>query len=145
VRSVAGRRPRRADAAPRQAGAARGRVARLALAGDTAPMSIDRNRIRDTLQALEAELADPADGVERAPDELDQQCVGRVSRMDSIQVRAMALATEQRRKAELARVKAALERLDGDEFGYCEMCGEKIAPARLEHNPAVTTCISCAR
>jgi DnaK suppressor protein len=65
--------------------------------------------------------------------------------MDAIQVQAMALATEQRRKAELARVKAALDRLDTDEFGYCEICGEQIAPARLEHNPAVTTCIGCAK
>ena len=47
--------------------------------------------------------------------------------------------------AELARVVSALERLEGDEFGYCEICGEAIAPARLEHNPAVTSCIGCAR
>jgi DnaK suppressor protein len=41
-------------------------------------------------------------------------------------------------------VKAALERIDGDEFGYCDVCGEEIAPARLENNPAVTSCIGCA-
>lgn len=62
-----------------------------------------------------------------------------------MQVQAMALATEKRRKAELARVGAALQRLGTDEFGYCEICGEEIATARLENNPAVTTCIGCAR
>jgi DnaK suppressor protein len=110
-------------------------------------MGIDRNRLRGQLEALEAQLADPADGAaaELAPVELDQQSVGRLSRMDAIQVQAMAVATEQRRKAELSRVKAALERLDTDEFGYCEICGKEIAPARIEHSPAASTCINCAQ
>lgn len=109
-------------------------------------MSIDRDKFRAKLQALKAELAQPTDAsaAERAPVELDQTSVGRLSRIDAMQVQQMALATEQRRKSELARVKAALERLDSDEFGYCEKCGEEIAPARLEHNPAITTCIGCA-
>jgi DnaK suppressor protein len=110
-------------------------------------MDIDRNRLRDKLEALEAQLAEPeaASAADVAPVELDQQCVGRVSRMDAIQVQAMALATDQRRKAELARVKAALDRLDTDEFGYCEICGNAIAPARIENNPAASTCITCAK
>jgi len=110
-------------------------------------MGIDREELREKLRAMKAELETDADSAEadRAPVELDQQSVGRLSRMDAIQVQAMALATEQRRKAELARIEAALERLGTDEFGYCEICGEAIAPARLEHNPAVTTCISCAQ
>lgn len=57
----------------------------------------------------------------------------------------MALATEQRRKAELVCVQPALGPMDSDEFGYCELCGETIAPDRLEQNPAITTCIMCAR
>jgi DnaK suppressor protein len=110
-------------------------------------MAIDRNRFRAKLEALKSELENPADtsAADRAPVELDQQSVGRLSRIDAMQVQQMALATEQRHKAELARVKAALERLDSDEFGYCEGCGEEIAPGRLEHNPAVATCIACAR
>ena len=109
-------------------------------------MSIDRDRVRSRLLALKAELEHPADSsaADRAPVELDQTSVGRLSRIDAMQVQAMALATDQRRKAELARVNAALERLNSDEFGYCEICGEPIAPARLDHNPAASTCIACA-
>ena len=110
-------------------------------------MPIDRDKIRAKLEALKAELeaaSTDTSAADRAPVELDQTSVGRLSRIDAMQVQAMALATERRRKAELARVYAALERLDSGEFGYCEICGEEIAPARLEHNPAVTTCIGCA-
>jgi len=34
--------------------------------------------------------------------------------------------------------------MDEDEFGYCVSCGDDIAPARLDNNPAVPTCITCA-
>lgn len=77
--------------------------------------------------------------------ELDQTRVGRLSRMDSLQRQAMAQEAERRRKLELQRIDAALERLDTDEYGYCLTCGEKISVKRLELDPAVTVCIECAR
>lgn len=57
----------------------------------------------------------------------------------------MALAQARRRQAERSAIDAALRRIDEDEFGYCLKCGENIAPARLEHNPSVSTCIKCAK
>lgn len=76
--------------------------------------------------------------------QLDQQSVGRLSRMDALQNQAMAKAQQARRDGEAARLKAALARIDQGEFGYCEACGEPIAIRRLDLNPAVTRCISCA-
>ena len=76
---------------------------------------------------------------------LDQDSVGRLSRLDAMQVQEMALAQARRRQAEGRAIEAALRRIDDGEYGYCLTCGEDIAPARLEHNPAVTTCIACAR
>lgn len=39
-------------------------------------------------------------------------------------------------------VKKALEKINsGKGYGICEVCGEAIDPARLEANPAATTCI----
>lgn len=109
-------------------------------------MTVDRDKLRAVLEARKAELESLADAsaADRAPVELDQTSVGRLSRIDAIQVQAMALAAEERRKAELVRVRSALERIDSDEFGYCDVCGDEIAPARLENNPAVTSCIGCA-
>lgn len=76
--------------------------------------------------------------------ELDQQAVGRLSRMDALQQQAMAKATEANRNRDISGIKAALERLEEGEFGECVECGEPIAPKRLELNPVVLTCISCA-
>ncbi|WP_300516674.1 TraR/DksA C4-type zinc finger protein [Aliiroseovarius sp.] len=76
---------------------------------------------------------------------LDQQSVGRLSRMDALQGQAMAKATQARREAHRMRIHAAFARMDEDEFGYCTDCGENIAPRRLELDPTVPTCISCAQ
>ncbi len=80
----------------------------------------------------------------RAPVELDQQSVGRLSRMDAMQVQAMAEAQERRRRCERVRVEQALERLADGEYGYCGQCGEEIGFKRLDFDPAIQTCIKCA-
>lgn len=105
------------------------------------------------LRALRAQLAerlrDLRDTSEttadnRRPVELDQTSVGRVSRMDAMQVQAMAVATEQCRHDEARRIEAAIKRIDEGEYGYCTACGEEIAKKRLAADPAVATCIKCA-
>nr|WP_298932049.1 TraR/DksA C4-type zinc finger protein [uncultured Erythrobacter sp.] len=80
----------------------------------------------------------------RAPVTLQQDSVGRLSRMDAMQQQAMAQAQERRRAAERTRISAALTRIDEGEWGYCARCGEEIAEKRLEHDPSVTTCVGCA-
>ena len=79
----------------------------------------------------------------RAPVTLDQQSVGRLSRMDAMQQQSMDLAKEERRAQRLAILTAALKRMDDGEFGYCLRCGENIPPARLGVDPAVTLCVDC--
>jgi DnaK suppressor protein len=80
----------------------------------------------------------------RKPVELDQASVGRLSRMDSIQMQAMAQAADRMRGQEIERVKATLKRIDDGDFGYCITCGEEIAPKRLAIDPTIPTCIRCA-
>lgn len=76
--------------------------------------------------------------------ELDQQAVGRLSRMDALQNQAMAKASHARRQTERTRLTAALARMGEGEYGYCEDCGEDIATGRLKLDPAATKCIQCA-
>lgn len=111
----------------------------------TETLNIDH--FRELLEARLAELRGLIDGArdQVKPVELDQTSVGRLSRMDAMQVQAMALETERRRHLDLQRVQAALERLAGGEYGYCLICDEEIPSKRLEFDPAVTTCVDCAR
>ncbi|MHA1109305.1 MAG: TraR/DksA family transcriptional regulator [Alphaproteobacteria bacterium] len=76
--------------------------------------------------------------------EIDRGAMGRLSRMDAMQVQAMDAETERRRTAELHRIDVALSRIEDGEFGACATCGEEIAVKRLENDPAVTQCVGCA-
>ena len=101
-----------------------------------------RALIESLLAELELDEARGRGG--QATVELDQQAVGRLSRMDALQNQAMAKAGHARRQAERRRLMAALARIDEGEFGYCEDCGEEIAEGRLRLDPAAQRCISCA-
>lgn len=80
----------------------------------------------------------------RAPVTLEQQSVGRLSRMDALQGQAMALAVQRRRETARTRILQALKRLEEGEFGYCVRCGEPIQLERLRLDPTIPTCIRCA-
>ena len=75
---------------------------------------------------------------------LDQQSIGRLSRMDALQNQAMAKAQQTRRTRERTRLQRALTALDEGEYGYCETCGDDIPVPRLKLDPAATRCVSCA-
>ncbi|MEZ5736166.1 MAG: TraR/DksA C4-type zinc finger protein [Novosphingobium sp.] len=107
---------------------------------------MDAPEAKSRLLARRAELdeEDRISAESRAPVTLEQDSVGRLSRMDAMQVQAMALAAEKRRQAERSRIEAALRRIEDDEWGWCVTCGEEIATARLEHDPSVAQCVGCA-
>ena len=80
----------------------------------------------------------------RAPVSLDQQSVGRISRIDAMQQQAMAQAQERQRALEIMAIEQALTRMESGDFGYCLECDEEIAEKRLEVDPAARLCVSCA-
>ena len=111
-------------------------------------MPEDRSeQYRARLIEMKRELIEQSQSTEdaRKPVELDQQSVGRLSRMDALQEQAMQLETERRRKSTLLRIDAALTRMEEDEFGYCIACGEPIDDRRLENDPSVPACVRCAQ
>lgn len=98
--------------------------------------------IQNRIDALVTNLEQDSKSVETV--ELDQTRVGRLSRMDAMQIQQMDLALSRRQQNELAGLKHALKRLEDGEFGECQDCGEEINPRRLEIDPTATLCISCA-
>ena len=99
---------------------------------------------RLTTRLTELDESHAASSDARRPVTLDQQSVGRLSRMDALQMQSMAQCQERRRHVEKDRVEAALMRLESGEYGYCAVCGDEIGLKRLEFDPAATTCIRCA-
>ena len=82
---------------------------------------------------------------DRAPVELDQQAIGRLSRMDAMQQQSMDTAKEARRIGRLRLIEAALKRLKEGNYGYCLNCDESISDGRLKLDPTFSLCIDCAK
>lgn len=106
----------------------------------------DLNEIAEKLRGELAELESLSETSARSRGTvvLDQQSVGRLSRMDAMQGQAMAKAAEQRRRGRISMIKAALQRIADGAYGDCEECGEPIPADRLAIDPTVTTCVGCA-
>jgi DnaK suppressor protein len=110
-------------------------------------LKINISEMKKLILARQKELTEISAAAKESQDpvELDQTKVGRLSRMDAIQMQSMAQETERRRALELLRIKGALQRLENGDFGYCIKCDEPINGKRLQLEPAIPTCISCAR
>lgn len=107
---------------------------------------LDLDAMKARLEQERASLLEVSNctAAERRPVELDQQSVGRLSRMDALQVQAMAQAVEARRRGRLHRIEAALKRLESGDYGSCTSCEEDIPAKRLEFDPAIDRCVDCA-
>src|SRR4051812_39446497 len=78
---------------------------------------------RETLASLQSDSLREPDVTDRASSETDW---------------SIELRTRDRQRKLLAKIDAALRRLDEGEYGYCEVTGEPISLARLEARPIAT-------
>lgn len=81
---------------------------------------------RETLAALQNENENHPDLADRASSETD---------------RAIELRARDRQRKLIAKIEAALQRLDDGSYGYCEETGEPISLKRLDARPIATLSI----
>lgn len=103
-------------------------------------MDAIRSVLETTRDALEAELAelkaaprDPMGAVSfgKRVGEGTNQAIERITQVDAAK----------KLDAKLRDVKRALEKLDDGTYGVCDVCGESIAPERLEAIPWAVRCV----
>lgn len=97
--------------------------------------------LRDLLHELPDAIARTAGGT--ATVELDQQSVGRLSRMDELQRQAMAKSGRRALELRLQQVRAALEAAERGDYGVCRACEEPIGFDRLVARPETPFCLEC--
>ena len=78
---------------------------------------------KETLEHLQDENQNPPDLVDRASSETD---------------RAIELRARDRQRKLIAKIDAALKRIDDGSYGYCEETGEPISLKRLDARPIAT-------
>jgi len=95
---------------------------------------------RRRLQLLElAQRADAGIAQIRSEREVEH---GDEAQSEEAQARLDLLGEAER--AEVARIDAALERLEAGRYGVCRTCAEPIEPKRLAAMPLALDCLACA-
>ncbi len=56
---------------------------------------------------------------------------------------ALELRARDRERKLLKKVEKALDKVDSDDYGWCEACGIEIGIRRLEARPTAELCIDC--
>ncbi|PID61563.1 MAG: RNA polymerase-binding protein DksA [Gammaproteobacteria bacterium] len=56
---------------------------------------------------------------------------------------SLELRTRDRERKLIKKINDAQKRIDEDEYGYCEACGDEIGIARLEARPTAELCVDC--
>ena len=105
-----------------------------------------RERHKQRLLALKAEILNEGD-VDIEPGRADPTAVGSDEDAQPLAEMSQAIASSRNRNRSdvLARVVAALARLDDDpeSFGLCVECDDPIADKRLTLMPYVELCVEC--
>jgi len=71
--------------------------------------------------------------------------IGRISRMDAINNKSVTEAALRQAKDKLSKLRHALNRLDEDNFGNCQKCGNPIPIMRVVLMPQSPFCVRCAQ
>ncbi len=95
-------------------------------------------RIAKTLQKIK--------GYERMAEPITpENAIGRVSRMDAINNKSVVDAALRTAKEKLSAMKSMLNKIDDEQFGLCDRCGEDIPEKRLVLMPESKFCVRCVR
>ena len=56
---------------------------------------------------------------------------------------ALELRARDRERKLIKKIEKTLNKIDRDEFGYCDQCGVEIGIKRLEARPTADLCVDC--
>jgi len=76
-----------------------------------------------------------------APD----NAIGRLTRMEAIGNKGVSEASLNSAQRKLARLEAALSKIENPEFGVCTRCSSFIPKGRMLLMPESVTCVACAQ
>lgn len=106
----------------------------------SARLEVLRTRLVESRDAARAVLDHASRG---RPVEASGGTIGRLTRMDALQVEAMSQMNRYQLEIRLRRIEAALQAWEDGRYGICRECGEPVALSRLEALPEAPFCMPC--
>jgi len=92
------------------------------------------------IEEAEREIARLSEEVKPIPPD---RAIGRLTRMEAINSKSVAEANLRTARTRLARLQAALPRLEEEDYGFCRKCERPIPFKRLQLMPDSTCCVTC--
>jgi DnaK suppressor protein len=114
---------------------------RMTLATGITPAQSEQLR-QDLLRTL-SRLERSAKTTGNGPADLDQTCIGRLSRIEALQNQGMTNGLRERERIQLQQVLDALCRIEQGSYGVCTACHTTIPVERLLVFPETRTCTAC--
>jgi len=99
---------------------------------------------RKIAEAIEAQKTLIASLAETSKPVAPDNAIGRLSRMEALNDRAVSEASLNAARHKLSRLETALGKVDQSDFGICVGCDAPIPPGRIVLMPEATLCVPCA-
>ena len=99
---------------------------------------------RNIEEAIEAQKTLIASLSETSKPVAPDNAIGRLSRMEALNDRAVSEASLNAARTKLSRLETALGKVDQPDFGLCVSCDNPIPPGRIVLMPEATRCVPCA-
>ena len=90
---------------------------------------------RELMEQVDRTVVHMQDEAANFPDPLD-----RATQEEEL---GIELRTRDRERRLILKINETLDRIDQDDYGYCETCGVEIGLRRLEARPTATQCVDC--
>ncbi len=73
-----------------------------------------------------------------------ENSLGRISRMDAINNKSVQESALRTKRRQYSQLRLALTKVDDEDFGICDRCGNPIQQARLILLPEKINCVRCS-
>jgi DnaK suppressor protein len=100
-----------------------------------------RERLQASQEAAQALLNRTAE--EATPVEVSGSSIGRLTRIDALQMQGMSEMNRGQLSIRLQQINAALAAMAAGRYGTCNRCKREIALDRLQALPEAPLCMSC--
>lgn len=105
----------------------------------------EQEKFKPVIEANIAELRELLNSQEETAKPITPDAaVGRLSRVDAMQIQQMSMEVRRQREALLSRLERSLRLIDEGNYGTCPKCEADIAIKRLEAVPDAIFCFDCA-
>ena len=99
---------------------------------------------RNIQEAIEAQKTLIASLAETSKPVAPDNAIGRLSRMEALNDRAVSEASLNAARHKLSRLENALGKVDQSDFGICVTCDTPIPPGRILLMPEAIRCVPCS-